>query len=113
MGQRAITLFPFFIVYDRTANTAVFKLGGATSLGSDNSLALKISISVITSLLMYGLIIYMVILRRNRDAAMIWLDENRKVLLKYSDNNKTEEEILQSLVKAHEFNAKEAKIASD
>ena len=93
-------------MYDRTANTATFKLGGATSAGNEHYLAIKISISVITSLIMYGLIIYLVILRRNRNSAMNWLDENRKVLLKYSDNSKTEDEILQSLVKAHEFNSK-------
>ena len=110
MGQRAITLFPFYVQYDRSTGTAIFELGGATSLGNDNELALKISISVVASLLSYGLIIYMVILRRKRDAAMVWLDQNRKGLLKYSDNNKTEEEILQSLVKAQEFNAKQAKI---
>ena len=94
MGQRAITLFPFFIVYDRTTDTATFELGGATSLSSNSTLAIKISVAVITSLLLYGLLIYMIIIRRQRNAAMEWLDENRKILLKYSDNNKTEEEIL-------------------
>ena len=103
LGQRAMAKFPFFQIYDRVANTATVELGGATALGGKSALGIQIAISITVVVILFIMLIYLIVLRRNRIKAEEWLEQHKSTIFSQAANLKTEEEILEALVKSKEL----------
>ena len=106
LGQRAMSQLPYYVVYDRNLNTATLELGGQTSKGSSSNLGAQITISVCIVLALFAMLVYLIYLRRARIQAEEWLELHKNTLFSSTANLKTEEEILEALVKSKEFKEK-------
>ena len=95
--------FPFYSVFDRATNTAVIELGNVTTLGGSDSLGVQITVSVLIVVILFVMLVYLIVLRRNRIKAEEWLEQNKGTLVSHAANLKTEEEILEALVKSKEL----------
>ena len=95
--------FPFYVVYDTTDQSATFALGGATNLDGSGTLGIQISISIAIVVILFVMLVYLIYLRRNRIKAEEWLEQHKNTLFSHSANLKTEEEILEALVKSKEL----------
>ena len=95
--------FPVYAVFDRTANTAVIELGNASSIGGKGTLGVQIAISVAIVIILFVMLVYLIYLRRNRIKAEEWLEQNKATLFSHAANLKSEEEILEALVKSKEL----------
>ena len=103
LGQRAMATFPVYAVFDRDANTAVIELGNASSIGGKGTLGVQIAISVAIVIVLFVMLVYLIYLRRNRIKAEEWLEQNKATLFSHAANLKSEEEILEALVKSKEL----------
>ena len=103
IGQRAMSEFPFYIVFDTDNNSATFALGGATDMNGKGTLGIQISISIAIVIVLFVMLVYLIYLRRNRIKAEEWLEQHKNTLFSHSANLKTEEEILEALVKSKEL----------
>ena len=95
--------FPFYAVYDRAANSVTVELGGTTTLGGRTTMGVQITISVAIVIILFIMLVYLIWLRRNRIKAEEWLETHKQTLFSHAANLKTEEEILEALVKSKEL----------
>ena len=65
--------FPFYAVFDRTDNTAKVRLAGATKMGGPDKMGSAVAISIAVLALIFALIVYLIVLRKNRLACEEWL----------------------------------------
>jgi len=101
LGQRALALLPFYSIYDRVANTAKIELGGAVENGTgcqEDFYPMIIAIVIIAALLI--MICYLIALRCSRIKAEEWLEKNRHILFNHANKLKTEEELLEAILKS-------------
>ena len=95
--------FPVYAVFDRNANTVQLELGNASSIGGKGTLGVQIAISVAIVIILFVMLVYLIYLRRNRIKAEEWLEQNKATLFSHAANLKSEEEILEALVKSKEL----------
>jgi len=95
--------FPFFVIFDRLNNSAALELGNATQLGGKGALGVQIAVSITIVLVLFIMLVYLIVLRRNRIKAEEWLEQHKGTLFSHAANLKTEEEILEALVKSKEL----------
>ena len=91
---------PLFVVYDRDANTATVNLGGSIPIPKDEDFAMQITISLAIVVILFVMLVYLIYLRRNRMEAEKWLQNNKNILFNSALGLKSEEEILEALVKS-------------
>ena len=72
-------------------------------MSGKSSLGVQITISVIMVIVLFLLLVYLIYLRRNRIKAEEWLEQHKNTLFSQTANLKTEEEILEALVKSKEL----------
>ena len=103
LGQRAMASFPFYAIFDRETGSAKVELAGASHMGGPDKMGAAIAISIAVLALMLALVIYLIVLRKNRLACEEWLLQNKHILFTHAKNLKSEEEILEELVKGKEL----------
>lgn len=103
LGQRAMATFPFFAIYDRATNTVTLELGNAVHMGGSGTFGMQIAISICIVILLFIMLVYLIVLRRARILAEEWLEQHKSMLFSHATNLKTEEEILDALVKSKEL----------
>lgn len=103
LGQRALAKFPFYVVYDRATGSATFEMGNVTQTDDENQMGIQIAISCSIVIILFAMLVYLIFLRRNRIKAEEWLEQHKGTLFSQSANLKTEEEILDALVKSKEL----------
>ena len=101
LGQRALAKFSFYTVFDREANTATMKLGGAVAQGNSGSgsfAPVVVALAIVAALLI--LIVYLIVLRSMRLKAEKWLEKNKHILFSHAHKLKSDEEILQAILES-------------
>jgi len=106
LGQRVMSTFPYFIVYDRDNNQSFAQLGNAVESESGGGNTVEITVSCCVVAVLFGLLVYLIYLRRARIKAEEWLELNKNLLFSQNAHLKTEEEILEALVKSKELKDK-------
>ena len=97
LGQRAMSKFPFYIVYDRQTNSAMIELGKATELNGPSKVGIEIAIAIVCCGILAVMLTYLIYLRKLRLDAEEWLDNNRKTLFTHAKNLKSDDDILEIL----------------
>ena len=105
LGQRAMAEFPYYTVYDREAETATIELGDSQKNNENSSLGAEIAISSTIVIALFAMLVYLIYLRRARIQAEEWLELHKNTLFSQTAM-KTEEEILEALVKSKELRDK-------
>ena len=95
--------FPFYAVYDRNTGAVTLELGATTSTDGKGTLGIQIAISIIIVIILFAMLVYLIFLRRKRIKAEEWLEQHKNTLFSQSANLKTEEEILEALVKSKDL----------
>lgn len=78
-------------------------MAGSVDVNSSSSLGFQIAVSITIVVVLFVMLVYLIYLRRNRIKAEEWLEENKHILFSGAKNLKTEEEILEALVKSKEM----------
>ena len=78
-------------------------MGGVTQTDDENQMGIQIAISCSIVIILFAMLVYLIFLRRNRIKAEEWLEQHKGTLFSQSANLKTEEEILDALVKSKEL----------
>lgn len=99
-GQRTISKFPLIVNYDLATGTTTLNIGGDAETPSDSDLAMQIIISLAIVIILFIMLVYLIYLRRNRIKAEEWLENNKSILFNSALGLKSEEEILEALVKS-------------
>ena len=86
--------FPFYAVYNRQENTATLELGNVTQIGGPSEYGLHMTLAIVIVVGIFIMLIYLIVLRKNRLDAEEWLDANRRVLFTHAAKLKSEEEIV-------------------
>lgn len=102
-GQRALSTFPFYAVYDMDDLSVQLAIGGSTTNEGNGTLGVQIAISIAIVVVLFVMLVYLIYLRRNRIKAEEWLEQHKNTLFSHAANLKTEEEILEALVKSKEL----------
>jgi len=102
LGQRLIATFPFYTVYDRQNDSAYMQLGSSVSTNEAEKQVFQVIMIIALVTFLFGMLIYLIYLRRARIQAEEWLELNKNTLFSQHSNLKTEEEILEALVKCKE-----------
>lgn len=105
-GQRTLAKLPLYVVFDREANSGTINLGGSMPIPTDEQFALQISISLGIVVILFVMLVYLIYLRRNRMEAEKWLQNNKNILFNSALGLKSEEEILEALVKSQKMQEK-------
>jgi len=105
-GQRQLSQFPYFAIYDRELETGMFELGGATPKNNAGPQGVAVGISIAVVAIMIVLLLYLIMLRKNRLTAEEWLDAHRKILFTHAKCLKSEDDILEELLR-HEDKQRE------
>ena len=79
------------------------ELGATTDTGGKGTLGVQIAISIIIVIILFVMLVYLIFLRRKRIKAEEWLEQHKNTLFSQSANLKTEEEILEALVKSKDL----------
>lgn len=103
LGQRALANFPFYAVYDMEKLSVELAVGGSTTNDGNGTLGVQIAISIAIVVVLFVMLVYLIYLRRNRIKAEEWLEQHKNTLFSHAANLKTEEEILEALVKSKEL----------
>ena len=103
LGQRAMAEFPFYAVYDMDTLSVDISLGNSTKNDGKGALGIQIAISIAIVIVLFIMLVYLIYLRRNRIKAEEWLEQHKNTLFSHAANLKTEEEILEALVKSKEL----------
>ena len=99
LGQRALAKFSFYTVFDREANTATMKLGGAVAQsgsGSGTLAPVVVACAIVVALLI--LLVYLIALRFMRLKAEKWLEKNKHILFSHAHKLRSDEDILQAIL---------------
>ena len=102
-GQRALSSFPFQAHFDVEGGKVSMAMAGSVDVNSSSSLGFQIAVSITIVVVLFVMLVYLIYLRRNRIKAEEWLEENKHILFSGAKNLKTEEEILEALVKSKEM----------
>ena len=78
-------------------------VGGSTTNDGNGTLGVQIAISIAIVVVLFVMLVYLIYLRRNRIKAEEWLEQHKNTLFSHAANLKTEEEILEALVKSKEL----------
>ena len=72
-------------------------------MGGKGTRGVQIAVSITIVLILFLMLVYLIVLRRNRIKAEEWLEQHKSTLFSHAANLKTEEEILEALVKSKEL----------
>lgn len=97
-GQRQLSMFPYFAYYDRELETGTFELGGAVNKGGSGPQGLAVGISIAICAIIIVLLLYLIMLRKDRLRAEEWLEANKKILFTHAVCLKSDDEILKELL---------------
>lgn len=86
-----------------TTGSAEISIGGSTDNDGKGALGVQIAISIAIVIVLFVMLVYLIYLRRNRIKAEEWLEQHKNTLFSHAANLKTEEEILEALVKSKEL----------
>lgn len=101
-GQRQLSKFPYFAIYDRATDTGLFELGGATNKNNAGPMGLEIGIAIGVCVIMIVLLLYLIMLRKDRLTAEDWLEAHRKILFTHAACLRCDDDILEELLKHEE-----------
>ena len=87
------------VVYNREDDTAVMSIGGSTDVEEKKIFTLQITLAVVCTIILFLLLLYLIVLKRNRIRAEEWLEYHKDMLFGSTWGNMTEVEILEALVK--------------
>ena len=97
LGQRAMSKFPFYAIFDRETNSAEMQLGGATELGGPQQVGVQVAIAVVCVGILVTGCIYLIYLRKLRLEAEDWLDKNRHFLLTHAKGLMEDDDIIDKI----------------
>ena len=105
-GQRTIAQFPLIVSYDLATGSTTLNLGGTGETPQNDDLAKQIVVSLSIVIILFIMLVYLIYLRRNRIKAEEWLEQNKSILFNSALGLKSEEEILEALVKSQKMQEK-------
>lgn len=80
LGQRALSTFPFYTVYDRDNEMAYLQLGNSTDTTSADTQVFQVIVIIALVIFLFAMLIYLIYLRRARIQAEEWLELNKNTL---------------------------------
>lgn len=105
-GQRSLAQFPLIVSYDVSNGDVTLNLGGTGDTPQNNDIAKQIIISLSIVIVLFIMLVYLIFLRRNRIKAEEWLEQNKSILFNSALGLRSEEEILEALVKSQKMQDK-------
>ena len=105
-GQRTMSSFPLMVEYDRDNKSAMMNLGGISDMPDNQDMTMQLIISFVIVFVLFVMLVYLIHLRRNRIKAEEWLEQNKSILFNSALGLKSEEEILEALVKSQKMQEK-------
>ena len=99
LGQRFFASFDLMVIYDRTDSTAMVGIGQSRKIDSSTLFKIQITVSIICTVILFCLLLYLIYLKRNRIRAEEWLEVHKDLLFGSTWGSLTEVEILEALVK--------------
>ena len=94
------------VTYERSINSGLMNIGGISDIPENQDLAVQILISLTIVIILFLMLVYLIYLRRNRIKAEEWLEQNKNILFNSALGIKSEEEILEALVKSQKMQEK-------
>jgi len=91
------------VQYNLESKSAFMNIGGISPVPANQDFSMQILVSLGIVIVLFVMLVYLIYLRRNRIKAEEWLEQNKSILFNSALGLKSEEEILEALVKSQKM----------